>query len=175
MSVPRPPEHRPRADRSRLLAAGAFAGLLAVASAFVVTRGGNAAPPARPERPATEPATSTATRPPARAATTHVIPSGVMETTRPGDLAAAYRRATGGPDEHAASGAPACERGEPDERAWSRPDAPGVVAGRYTCRFTDGGAAEMWWTDEGRGELAHATRRDGDLAALFAWWRAASA
>ena len=29
----------------------------------------------------------------------------------------------------------------------------------------------MWWTDE-HGVFAHAVAPDGDLARLFAWWRA---
>jgi hypothetical protein len=67
-------------------------------------------------------------------------------------------------------GPPACARGRPDERAWSRPETPGAVAGRYRCRIEDGAAA-IWWTDE-HGVVAHAVAGDHDLAGLFAWWRA---
>jgi len=93
----------------------------------------------------------------------------------PADLAVAYAAVTGSPDAVSATGAPRCERGERDERAWSRPTSPDVVAGRYSCGFTGDGRAEMWWTDERAGRLAHAVRDDGDLAALFAWWRSSSA
>lgn len=68
------------------------------------------------------------------------------------------------------SGLPECARGLPDERAWSRPETPRVVAGRYRCRI-EGDAAAIWWTDE-HGVLAHAVARDRDLARLFVWWRA---
>jgi hypothetical protein len=67
-------------------------------------------------------------------------------------------------------GSPACAQGRPDERAWSRPETPFVVAGRYRCRIEDGAAA-IWWTDE-QGIVAHAVAGDHDLARLFAWWRA---
>jgi hypothetical protein len=72
----------------------------------------------------------------------------------------------------ARSGAPACARGQPDERAWSRPESPQVVSGRYRCRMESGHAA-MWWIDE-HGLLAHAVARNANLSALFAWWRAQS-
>jgi hypothetical protein len=67
-----------------------------------------------------------------------------------------------------AAGAPACARGRPDERSWSRPSAPTRVVGRYRCTF-EHGRAVMWWTDDGL--LAHATATDADLARLFTWWR----
>ena len=72
----------------------------------------------------------------------------------------------------ARAGAPACARGQADERAWSRPESPQVVSGRYRCRVESGHAA-MWWIDE-HGLLAHAVAPNGDLTALFAWWRAQS-
>jgi hypothetical protein len=72
----------------------------------------------------------------------------------------------------ARTGAPACARGQPDERAWSRPETPDAISGRYRCRL-EGGRAAIWWTDE-HGLLAHAVASDGDLAALFDWWRARS-
>jgi hypothetical protein len=67
-------------------------------------------------------------------------------------------------------GPPACARGKPDERAWSRPDAPEVIVGRYRCHVKDGRAA-IWWTDE-HGVVAHAVALDRDLTALFVLWRA---
>jgi len=71
------------------------------------------------------------------------------------------------------SGPPACARGAEDERAWSRPSTPAVSAGRYACR-TERGRAEMWWTVDDRGLLAHAVAPYADLAALFAWWESHS-
>ncbi len=68
------------------------------------------------------------------------------------------------------TGEPACAHGRPDERAWSRPAAPTRPVGRYHCRVERGHAA-IWWTDE-HGLVAHAVGPDGDLAALFRWWRA---
>jgi hypothetical protein len=91
-----------------------------------------------------------------------------VERTRPADVDAAYRDATGAVPAPR-TGSPACARGKEDERSWARPDTPAVVAGRYTCRIVDGRAV-MWWT-EGN-ELVRATGADGDLAALFAWWQA---
>jgi hypothetical protein len=39
--------------------------------------------------------------------------------------------------------------------------------------FLESGRAAMWWIDE-HGVLAHAVASNGDLAGLFAWWRAQS-
>jgi hypothetical protein len=85
----------------------------------------------------------------------------------PGSVAAAYRRAAGAAG-NAQSGPPACARGVPDERTWSVAAVPGAAVGWYRCRFEHGHAA-MWWT--GRDRLVHAVSPDGDLAALFSWWR----
>jgi hypothetical protein len=68
------------------------------------------------------------------------------------------------------TGPPACARGSEDERAWSRPGAPARAVGRYRCRI-EGGRAAMWWSDE-HGFVLHAVAPHGDLARLFAWWRA---
>jgi hypothetical protein len=70
----------------------------------------------------------------------------------------------------AAAGPPVCAHGHDEERSWSRPSAPAVAVGRYTCRL-EHGAPAMWWTDD-HGVLAYATTDTGDLAQLFAWWRA---
>jgi hypothetical protein len=88
----------------------------------------------------------------------------------PEAVTTAYRRAIGaaGTGTTARSGAPACARGLPDERAWSVAASPAMAAGRYQCRVERGRAA-MWWTRGDR--LEHAVSRDGDLAALFSWWR----
>ncbi len=86
----------------------------------------------------------------------------------PATVAAAYVRAAG-PEAQPRSGPPACASGSADERSWSISSAPEAAVGRYRCRVEAGHAA-MWWTQDGR--LFHATARDGDLAALFAWWRA---
>jgi hypothetical protein len=85
------------------------------------------------------------------------------------DVMKVYEADAGRPSA-ARRGRPACARGRPDERAWSRPEQPGVSVGRYRCRMERGRAA-MWWTDE-FGVVAHAVGGDGDLARLFAWWRA---
>jgi hypothetical protein len=143
-----------------------FVGLLAL-GCIAATRVNGAAPVAPT---ATVPTTASESAAPERRA----IPGGTVVLSHPGDLERAYRAAVGPDDGVGARGAPTCERGQPDERAWSAPGAPGVVVGRYACRHTATGAAEMWWTDGDAGLLAHATREDGDLAALFAWWRSAA-
>ncbi|GIU88136.1 MAG: hypothetical protein KatS3mg009_2651 [Acidimicrobiia bacterium] len=99
------------------------------------------------------------------------IEHGTVELARPADPAREYRRALGPDDGTRATGPPACAAGRPEERAWSRPDAPAVTAGRYACRVV-AGRAEIWWTEDATALLAHATRADGDLAALYEWWRA---
>ena len=72
-----------------------------------------------------------------------------------------------------ASGVVGCLRNVPDERAWSRPSTPRRAVGRFACGVVRGRAA-MWWTVAGRGLLAHAVARNGDLAPLFRWWLAHS-
>jgi hypothetical protein len=69
------------------------------------------------------------------------------------------------------SGPAACAHGAAEERAWSRPTAPTQTVGRYRCVLVSG-RAEMWWTNQADGVLGHAVALDGDLGALFAWWRA---
>jgi hypothetical protein len=91
-----------------------------------------------------------------------------VHTYPPGTAGAAYRRATGVAAVRRV-GPPTCERGTPDERAWSLPTEPGVAVGRYRCAIVRGRAV-MWWTRGDR--LAHAVAADADLAALFSWWRA---
>ena len=95
---------------------------------------------------------------------------GSVQYSRPRSLAEAYRRAIGpngrGGERRASS---ACAGGQPEERAWSRPHSPTVTAGRFACKVVDG-HAHLWWTEAATGVLAHATRADGDLGALFAWW-----
>jgi hypothetical protein len=86
----------------------------------------------------------------------------------PGTVAEAYHREARA-DAAPRSGPPLCARGVPDERAWSTAASPALIAGRYRCRFEHGRAA-MWWTHANR--LTHAVASDGDLAGLFAWWRA---
>jgi hypothetical protein len=95
--------------------------------------------------------------------------AGTVTYTQVGDAPARYRITVG--DAHAIRhGDAACARGAADERAWSQPSAPAAIAGRYACRAA-GGRAEMWWTVDDIGLVGHATRTDGDLAALFTWWR----
>jgi hypothetical protein len=99
------------------------------------------------------------------------IPNGTVTYMQVTDLASRYRAVAGADDGVAERGVAACARGQQDERAWSRPAAPVEIAGRYRCRITST-RAEMWWTVDDAHVLAHATRADGDLAALFSWWRA---
>jgi hypothetical protein len=74
---------------------------------------------------------------------------------------------------HATAGPAVCARGGEEERAWSRPAAPGRAVGRYACRVEQGRAA-MWWTVDDRGLLVHAIASNADLGSLFAWWEAHS-
>ena len=91
-------------------------------------------------------------------------------TVRARDLGVRYRAAIGAPETRRVErGAPVCARGGEEDRAWSRPDAPRRVTGRYACRIERGRAA-MWWTVDDRGLLVHAIASNGDLASLFAWW-----
>jgi len=101
------------------------------------------------------------------------IPEGVVTFTQVANPMAGYSSVAGTGDAVAARGDAACAAGKPDERAWARPEAPAVVAGRYFCRV-DGERAEMWWTVDDVGLLGHAHRHDDDLVALFSWWRGRS-
>jgi hypothetical protein len=132
-----------------------------------------------PTAPAISPSTSTSVAPRtpdcrglsvARRAVRCVIDGVQLEIrlSAPGSAAEAYTRAAGAVA-RPASGSPACARGVPDERSWSEVSSPTVAIGRYRCRLEQGRAA-MWWTRGDR--LAHALGPNGDLAALFAWWRA---
>jgi hypothetical protein len=147
-----------RRGRGRI-AAGAFVGLLAVAWLVSQHRASGSAVPLAP--PTTEAASAPVVR--------HVGNGIELEVWKLGPAASARYRVEVG-DVVAGDGAPACARGQPDERAWSRPATPSVVAGRYRCVIEQGRAA-LWWTND-RGELAHAVAPNRDLAALFAWWRA---
>jgi hypothetical protein len=64
-----------------------------------------------------------------------------------------------------------CAAGLAEERAWSRIGAPKLAVGRYRCALV-GGRADMWWTEQDRGLIAHAHASDDDLGGLFAWWQA---
>jgi hypothetical protein len=85
--------------------------------------------------------------------------------------ASVYRSTAGAAAAAERSGPPACAHGTAEERAWSQPSAPTRTVGQYRCVLVSG-RAEMWWTNQGGGVLGHAVALDGDLAALFAWWRA---
>src|SRR5262245_54709213 len=193
-TVPRPPvtmrrsRPRPRPWR-RILAVGALLLMLAV-GAVLAGRHGGSSPVATPPR--TAPVTTAAARDehgarPFRVAVGDTtgcqalvaaepqlscpLPSGggTVTYTQVDDAAARYRVVVG--DAHAIrDGDAACARGDADERAWSRPSAPTVVAGRYACRAA-GSRAELWWTVDDVGLVGHATSANGDLAALFTWWR----
>jgi hypothetical protein len=191
-SLPRPPADRPsRLPRGRRLALGALLLLLAGATAVLAARGSPgpteaaASPPRAPSPTAAAPST---------AATVHAfdrvvgdssgcqtlaaiepqllcaLPGGVVTYMQVTDVQGAYsRHVVDVPRDPAAAGA--CATGLPEEGAWSRPASPDLTAGRFACRV-DATEAEMWWTVDDAGVLAHAVRRDGDLATLFAWWRA---
>jgi hypothetical protein len=142
------------------VAAGAFVALLA--GAWVVSQHGASGGVAVPIPP---PTTAVV------AAVTHRLANGVvLEVWKLGPAAAAERYDAKVGDVAPEAGSPACAHGSAEERAWSRPATPTVVAGRYRCIIERAHAA-LWWTNE-RGELAHAVAPDADLAALFAWWRA---
>jgi hypothetical protein len=166
--------------RTRPIAAAVLLGTLALgwlAAGHRSRAAGSNPPAALPASVSTTlPASSSAVeracgRPATEAPEVHCTLDGVrldVRKYRPGTAAAAYRRASGvAARPH--TGPPACERGEPDERAWSLPAAPSVAVGRYRCSLQNGRAA-MWWTRGDR--LLHAVGADADLAALFAWWRA---
>jgi hypothetical protein len=176
----RPPS--PRRDRSvrrtRPIAAAVLIAALTggwLAAGHRSRAAGSSASPATPfSAPGNQPVSSTVTAGCAARTTepgaVHCVLDGVRLDVRaypPGTAAAAYRRASGvGARPH--TGPPACERGTPDERAWSEPGAPAIAVGRYRCALENGRAA-MWWTRGDR--LAHAVAANRDLAALFTWWR----
>jgi hypothetical protein len=87
-----------------------------------------------------------------------------------GAVADAYRAAVGAVPDGDRRGPARCAAGHDEERAWSRPSAPKMPAGRYRCVIAQG-RAEMWWTEEQRGLVVHARGNDADLARLFAWWQ----
>ena len=89
-----------------------------------------------------------------------------------GSLSTVYLDAIGSMATSSA-GAPGCARGRSDERAWSTPDRPRQVAGRFACGRAQG-RATMWWTVADRGVLARADAPNADIAALYGWWLAHS-
>ena len=170
-------------SRTRRLAAGALIAVLAVA-VLAASRGGSPSSASAPvAAPAADPATVPVDPAPLRAlfagnpgCVDHGVDvpevsctvDGVRVDARLVGPAEAERTFAADPAPH--SGPPACAQGRPDERTWSRPDAPVVAVGRYRCRI-EGGRAAMWWTDEA-GIITHAVAADADLAQLFAWWEA---
>jgi hypothetical protein len=89
----------------------------------------------------------------------------------PDALRTAYRERAGAPG--GGAGGARCERGQAEERSWSRPQTPAVVAGRYRCDVV-GGVAHLWWTVDDARLLAHAFGATGtSLAELFVWWTTA--
>jgi hypothetical protein len=174
----------------RGVALAALLALLAVATVLLSTRRSHGAAESGPP-----PATTSTTRPAPTTSTTArafdavvgdttgcqtlgaaepqllcALPGGVVTYMQVTDVQAAYRRHVADTERGAARSG-ACATGLAEERAWSRPASPDVPVGRFACRV-DASAAEMWWTVDDAGVLAHAVRRDGDLATLFAWWRA---
>jgi hypothetical protein len=185
----RPHQRRGRPSRARPLAAGLLVAALAAGWLIVQQRSStNAAPSVAvsPPRPTTPPAPRVDTSAlrglladaGACADVIESVPSvrceidGVRLDARLLGTADAKRTyvASSGARLAPRHGPPACAQGRPEERSWSRPETPEVVAGRYHCRREDGAAA-MWWTDE-HGVIAHAVAADDDLARLFAWWTA---
>jgi hypothetical protein len=73
------------------------------------------------------------------------------------------------PTERGGTGPSRCANGLNDERAWSDADARATTAGRYRCTRPHG-RAHIEWTDEALHVIAVATRSDGDLRSLYAWW-----
>jgi hypothetical protein len=191
-TLPRPPADRPsRLPRGRSLALGLLLVLLAAATLLIATRGTHDTASAGPPRARTSPTTRSES---SITTTVHAfdpvvgdtagcqtlaatqpqllcpLPGGTVTYMQVTDVHAAYRRHIGdGSRDAPADGG--CATGLAEERAWSRPAAPDVPAGRFACRV-DATAAEMWWTVDDAHVLAHAVRRDGDLATLFSWWRA---
>jgi hypothetical protein len=187
--VPRPPaDHRPARFPRRRLLAGALVVVLAVACVLAIRTRDTATPvrgPAASHR--SRSSSSTAAVPATFAAVIGdrtgcqglagtdpqllcPIPEGVVEYTETASVEAAYRHIVGGDDGVGARGEAECANGRTEERAWARPSDPTHAAGRYVCRVV-GARAEMWWTVDDAGVLGHAIRHDGDLAALFSWWR----
>jgi hypothetical protein len=169
-------------SRTRRLAAGALVAALAVA-VFAVSRRGSAS---SASAPVTAPLATDTTVPvdpePLRslfagepACTDHGadVPEvsctvgGVRVDARLVGVGTAARAF--GPAAPPRRGPPACAVGRADERTWSRPAAPTVVAGRYRCDI-EAGRAAMWWTDDS-GIIVHAVASDADLAHLFEWWQ----
>ncbi|MGQ0825995.1 MAG: hypothetical protein ACT4OX_13375 [Actinomycetota bacterium] len=175
----RPPAEPPRRGGMRPVACALFLVGLSAACVAVLRSGVDAARPTTVDAPVgprsstvpVAPRDGCAPLPGPEQRRRCPITGGVLDTRVPEDLARAYRDVAGADDGVAATGPASCAGGLPEERAWSRVAAPIRAAGRYLCRAEDGRAA-LWWTDERSGVLAHATRDDGDLAALFAWWLA---
>jgi hypothetical protein len=114
------------------------------------------------------------------------LPGGVVTYTQVGDRSAARRRVDRVADTDADTGTDTdtdtdagaidgdpCATGRSGSRAWARPQAPQTAAGAYACRV-HADLAEIWWTVDDARLVGHAIRHDGDLAALFSWWRAHS-
>ena len=86
-------------------------------------------------------------------------PSGTVTYMQVTDLASRYRAAAGTDDRVAERGDAACARGHDDERAWSRPDTPTQVAGRYRCRVAPAHADDVVDGRRCRRARARDTRR----------------
>jgi hypothetical protein len=178
--------HRPK--RSRLLTAGVFIAVLGATALYSARSGSNAPPPSSnlttSDSTARPPADTSALRSvvaDAESCSDRVDPVPTIECTLDGSeveyrlvgtgaLVDAYRARVGTIPQTDRRGPAQCAAGHEDERAWSRPSAPREPAGRYRC-VIEQGRAEMWWTDDTRGLLAHARAADDDLARLFAWWQ----
>ncbi|HEY3831020.1 MAG TPA: hypothetical protein VGO03_01885 [Acidimicrobiia bacterium] len=95
---------------------------------------------------------------------------GVRRVPAGSTAGAVARLATGGPP---APGGAACARDEHGLRTWSAPVHPETVLGSVVCVRSRGQARLVWSVDHGALVL-DATRSDGDIASLFAWWVAST-
>lgn len=66
-----------------------------------------------------------------------------------------------------------CTRPAPGRDARRVTESPSGSAGVVLCYLTDAGTAAIAWSldDDTEPVLGRATAEDGDLAALYAWWR----
>lgn len=83
-------------------------------------------------------------------------------------LAAAYAQLAQSVPKGGRTARSRCAAGLPEDRAW-RAGPTSAVAGRYACT-QDTAGAHLAWSNDATLVIARANRRDGDLAAAYAWW-----
>lgn len=94
-----------------------------------------------------------------------------LEVRRYGDRAAlekAYARLARGLARGGADTRARCAVGQPEDRAW-RASSRGPIRGRYACS-RDAAGAHVAWSDVAQLVISRMNRRDGNLAAAYAWW-----